>query len=53
MGLLKGNGLDHINEHAGCIAAYVCSQSGATPGLPDGLKQGDKDVWYEVLKDCK
>jgi fructokinase len=53
MGLLKGHDLDHISEHASCVAAYVCSQSGATPSLPDGLKQDDKEVWYGVLNDCK
>ncbi len=53
MGLLKGHALDHINEHASCVAAYVCSQSGATPSLPDGLKHDDKEVWYGVLNDCK
>ena len=53
MGLLKGHDLDDINEHASCVAAYVCSQSGATPRVPDGLTQDSKDVWHEVLNDYK
>lgn len=37
IGLLRGWPLDKINEHANQIAAYVCSQSGATPALPPHL----------------
>lgn len=37
LGLLKGNDLDQINEHANRVASFVCSQSGATPKLPDDL----------------
>jgi len=37
VGLLKGEDLDEINEHANRVASYVCSQSGATPKLPDEL----------------
>lgn len=38
MGLLDGRELDTINQEAGKIAAYVCSQPGATPQIPDALK---------------
>jgi fructokinase len=34
VGVLKGNDLDEINDHANRVAAYVCSQKGATPELP-------------------
>jgi fructokinase len=34
MGLLLGLSLDKINQLAGKVAAFVCSQSGATPELP-------------------
>lgn len=34
MGFLKGLPLDVINRHANAVAAYVCSQKGATPVLP-------------------
>lgn len=40
LGLLKGYGLDHINEHANRVAAYVCSCQGAMPPLPDDLIVG-------------
>ena len=39
MGLLKGVPLDVINRHANAVAAFVCSQSGATPVLPAELRQ--------------
>lgn len=38
MGLLNGDPLEAINEKACKIAAYVCSQPGATPPLPNHLK---------------
>jgi fructokinase len=38
LGLLKGMGLDEINGLANQLAAYVCSQSGATPKLPESLE---------------
>ena len=38
LGLLLGNELDRINEHACRVAAFVCSQDGAAPKLPDDLK---------------
>jgi fructokinase len=34
MGLFVGLPLDKINQLAGKVAAFVCSQSGATPALP-------------------
>jgi fructokinase len=38
LGLLRGRPLDDINQHASRVAAYVCSQSGAAPPLPDELR---------------
>ena len=35
LGLLEGRNLDAINRLACQVAAFVCSQSGATPQLPD------------------
>ena len=40
MGLLNGNHLDEINEHANRVATFVCSQDGATPILPESLTLG-------------
>jgi fructokinase len=37
LGLLKSMPLDEINELANRLAAFVCSQSGATPKLPESL----------------
>ena len=37
IGLLRGLPLDHINAAANHVAAYVCSQHGATPKLPAAL----------------
>lgn len=34
LGLLKGWPLSEINQRAVAVAAYVCTQSGATPALP-------------------
>lgn len=34
VGMLQGNRLDDINEHANRVASFVCSQPGATPRLP-------------------
>ncbi len=34
-GLLLNKTLDEINEKANCLAAYVCSQSGAMPPVPN------------------
>jgi fructokinase len=38
MGLLADRPLSEINRHANAVAAYVCSQKGASPVLPDHLK---------------
>lgn len=35
--LLNGKNLDTINKYANRVASFVCSQSGATPKLPDSL----------------
>ena len=37
MGLLYHRTLDEINDFANRLAAFVCSQSGATPKLPDAI----------------
>jgi fructokinase len=39
VGLLAGAPLAAINDHANRVAAYVCSQPGATPRLPAALKR--------------
>ncbi len=38
VGLLLGRPLHEINRHANEVAAFVCSQPGGTPTLPDALK---------------
>ncbi len=38
IGFLQGLSLDDINEQANKTAAYVCSQRGAMPHLPDSMK---------------
>lgn len=38
VGRLAGRPLDAINRHANEVAAFVCSQPGGTPALPDALK---------------
>ena len=40
LGLLKGHPPDEINAAANRLAAYVCSQPGATPPIPVGLLDG-------------
>lgn len=37
MGLLKGLNLKDLHRLASDLAAFVCTQKGATPGLPEGL----------------
>jgi fructokinase len=37
IGLLRGDGLDALHARAARLAAYVCSQSGATPPIPNDL----------------
>jgi len=39
LGLLQGKPLDWINEYSNRVASFVCSQSGATPKLPDTLAE--------------
>jgi len=39
LGLLHRWDLERINQHANEVAAFVCSQSGATPKLPEALRQ--------------
>lgn len=39
LGLLKGWDLDRINDHANRLAAFVCSQAGATPSLPESFRR--------------
>jgi len=38
MGLLHKQPLSEINKHANQVAAFVCSQNGATPDMPSGLR---------------
>ena len=37
VGILAGRPLDEVNRRANAVAAYVCSQPGATPAIPEGL----------------
>jgi fructokinase len=39
LGFLAGWGLDALNQAANELAAFVCSQPGATPPLPDHLRR--------------
>lgn len=39
LGLLHGRPLNEINAHANRVAAWVCSQPGATPRFPEALKR--------------
>ncbi len=41
MGLLNGETLAEINQHANRVATFVCSQSGATPELPAEIIKGE------------
>jgi sugar/nucleoside kinase (ribokinase family) len=38
MGMLKGYGLDTINELSNRVASYVCTCPGATPPIPEILR---------------
>lgn len=38
VGTLRGRPLDEVHEHASRVAAYVCTQPGATPRLPEDLR---------------
>ena len=44
-GLLQGLPLAPLNENANQVAAYVCSQRGATPALPESIV---KNVSYSI-----
>jgi fructokinase len=37
VGMLAGESMEVVNGRANAIAAYVCSQPGATPALPASL----------------
>lgn len=37
VGILSGVSLHDVNRRANAIAAYVCSQAGATPAIPEGI----------------
>jgi len=52
MGLLSGNALDEINEHANRVATFVCSQAGATPLLPGHLRFS-RERTQKMQKQCK
>ncbi|MET0155542.1 MAG: PfkB family carbohydrate kinase [Rickettsiales bacterium] len=39
VGTLLGMDLDAVNDAANRVAAYVCTQRGATPPLPEGLRR--------------
>lgn len=41
IGFLNNRPLDEIHRHSGAVAAFVCSQPGGTPDLPDSLKRPD------------
>lgn len=43
LGLLGGEPLDTINRHASAVAAFVCSQAGATPVMPPAMQKVDAD----------
>jgi fructokinase len=38
LGMLAGWSMDEINRRAGAVAAFVCSQPGGTPELPEQLR---------------
>jgi fructokinase len=38
VGILAGRPMGEVNERANAVAAYVCSQPGATPKIPDALR---------------
>lgn len=40
VGMLQRKPLAEINEHANRVAAYVCTQQGGTPLLPESIKAG-------------
>jgi fructokinase len=38
IGILAGRALDEVSRRANAVAAYVCSQPGATPPIPEALR---------------
>jgi fructokinase len=38
IGMLAGRALDEVSRRANAVAAYVCSQPGATPPIPETLR---------------
>lgn len=40
VGLLRGHALERVHRHASEVAAFVCTQHGATPRLPTELTEG-------------
>jgi len=38
IGILAGRALDEVSRRANAVAAYVCSQPGATPPIPEDLR---------------
>jgi fructokinase len=38
VGIIAGRPLEEVNERANAVAAYVCSQPGATPAIPGALR---------------
>jgi len=38
IGILAGRALDEVSRRANAVAAYVCSQPGATPPIPEELR---------------
>ena len=51
LGLLAGWPLDQIHLRASEVAAYVCSQPGATPQLPEELRAPFRAIASKVLAD--
>ena len=43
-GILRGDALSAINRHANAVAAFVCSQNGATPPLPSHLRNPENHL---------
>lgn len=41
VGVLAGRPLDEVSRRANALAAYVCSQPGATPPIPEALRWTD------------
>ena len=39
LGILNGLSLDRVHEKASAVASYVCSKKGATPAVPNSLRQ--------------